>query len=493
MTASGIPARAITGMATAGALAVLIVGGALIAAESSPNRSDPTAILMLGVNLSLILPMIGVEVARRPYSLNLLHLFGVALLVCVSGLYQVLSGYFPIAGPVAALSDSIVPAAIVVSIWIVFYAIGYALRHSMVDKRDGAMVRSLQRRITLPSLYFAMILGVVALAYLASLGLLGAFTRAAAADRLQFDSSSVLFLINNTFVRAIPLIATAAAILMLRARQGLQRLSILPIFLVLVVGVVLTNNPFAAARYWFVAVVMGFFAPWIRNRARTALLFLVLAMFGLTVLPSLGAARRAETLSEVGSYITTTSPVVYLMESGDVDSFGTMSMAVKWTEMRGPRWGMQTLGALLFWVPRSLWPDKPVGTGSMVAKDSGYVFTNYSVPIMTEPFVDFGWLGVPFYALAFGWLLAAVDRGYWSPTPSSTSYEPRGVRRMDVIYPFWLGLVLFMTRGDLLSSFAYTVGVSAGMVTFYITPPGYLRTRVAEQYAPAAGGLEEVR
>ena len=48
-----------------------------------------------------------------------------------------------------------------------------------------------------------------------------------------------------------------------------------------------------------------------------------------------------------------------------------------------------------------------------------------------------------------------------------------------MIYPFWVGLMIFMTRGDLLSSFAYTVGVTVAMFPFIMIPPARVRARVA--------------
>ncbi len=63
------------------------------------------------------------------------------------------------------------------------------------------------------------------------------------------------------------------------------------------------------------------------------------------------------------------------------------------------------LGTLLFWMPRSVWPDKPLDTGVMLAEYKEYGFTNLSSPLWGEFFIDFGWVG-----LVAGMLLV----GYWA-------------------------------------------------------------------------------
>jgi hypothetical protein len=107
----------------------------------------------------------------------------------------------------------------------------------------------------------------------------------------------------------------------------------------------------------------------------------------------------------------------------------------------------------------------------------GFDFTNFSVPIVAEPLVDFGMIGVPFFAFLFGWVLSSFDRSYWSS--SDVERSPTGCRRIDIIYPFWVGLMLLMTRGDFLSSFGYTVGITFAMIPLILVP-GRLRAKLTD-------------
>ncbi len=458
-------------------LGVLIGWGALTIEAPSGSTASPNVVVHFAVNSGFVLIALGFALRAHPYSLHIFHLIGVLIFGCVAGLYQYLSGSFPLAGPVMIFRREIPTACLVVSLWLIAYQFGYSARRLGPRGAKASFgMRFLGQPVGIASVHFALIVGLFALVYLGSLGLVGAFTRAAAEESLSVSASGPLYLINVIFVRAIPLLAVAGTALAIR--HGGLSLGIgllIPMFVFELIGVAVTNNPFAAARYWFVAVTVGLAAPHFLAQRRTGVPVLICAVLGLSVLPSIGAARGAETLDEIIQfYLRIDSPFEYLAMSGDVDAFGMMALAIKWLGIHGPTGGIQILGALLFWVPRTLWPSKPIGTGAMVSEQLGYDFTNLSVPIMTEPLVDFGLVGVPFFAFAFGWILSSIDRTYW--TAFDPKLSPTGIRRIDVVYPFWVGLMLFLTRGDLLSSFAYTVGITAAMIPFVIVPSG-LRSR----------------
>jgi len=452
-------------------LAFLIGWGALTIDTESNSSITAGVVIHFIFNTLLVLVALGFAIRMHPYSMHLFHLVGLLIFACVAGLYQYLVGNFPLSGPVMIFLKEIPIASTVVTLWVVGYLAGYLIRYRASGRvRPARFVRSFERPVSVASVHFALIVGFFSLIYLGSLGLVGAFTRAAAQDTLSLASSGPLYLINLVFVRAIPLLAVAGAALAIRRSGSVMTIGLLvPMFVFDVMGVLITNSPFAAARYWFVAVAVGLTAPHLLAGRNTAIPVLVCLLIGMSVLPSIGAARDAQTFAEVIQYyLRVDSPFEYLSKSGDVDAFGMICLTLKWMGIHGHTWGMQMIGAALFWVPRTLWPSKPVGTGAMVSGDLGFDFTNLSVPIMTEPLVDFGMIGIPIAAFVFGWFLASIDRSYW--TPFDPALTPGGFRRIDIIYPFWVGLILFMTRGDLLSSFGYTVGITVAMFPFIIVP-----------------------
>jgi len=71
--------------------------------------------------------------------------------------------------------------------------------------------------------------------------------------------------------------------------------------------------------------------------------------------------------------------------------------------------------ALIAFVPRAIWPDKPVmaGSGDLVSKYTGYYFeegTSVGVGQVMEFYINFGQAGVVIGFLFIGFILALIDR-----------------------------------------------------------------------------------
>jgi len=116
--------------------------------------------------------------------------------------------------------------------------------------------------------------------------------------------------------------------------------------------------------------------------------------------------------------------------------------------------GRQLLGVLFFFVPRSIWPTKPIGSGAYMASQQFDVFSNISMPYFGEGYVNFGYYGVFVFTIFIAWFTANLDCNYW--------YKYRRKKNeytlLIGIYLIVLASIIFILRGDLMSSFAYTVG-----------------------------------
>ena len=79
-------------------------------------------------------------------------------------------------------------------------------------------------------------------------------------------------------------------------------------------------------------------------------------------------------------------------------------------------WGRSYVAAGAFWLPRSLWRDKPRGIGPHVAallyggrsSMDGYKGAGYPVSAQSEAYWNFGWLGVPIVFFLYGGLVRFV-------------------------------------------------------------------------------------
>jgi hypothetical protein len=131
--------------------------------------------------------------------------------------------------------------------------------------------------------------------------------------------------------------------------------------------------------------------------------------------------------------------------------------AIRHSKTYGCTWGGQLLGAILFFVPRSVWPTKPIGSGAMlIKKELGRdAFSNISCPFIAEGMVNFGLIGVALFALFLGTLLTKLDKTYWE------HFEKESKAVCFAPYLFLVFMLFFVMRGDLLSSFAYVCGFVA--------------------------------
>jgi hypothetical protein len=75
--------------------------------------------------------------------------------------------------------------------------------------------------------------------------------------------------------------------------------------------------------------------------------------------------------------------------------------------------------------------------------------------------INFGWLGIPLFAISVGLALRMVDA---AGNRSAATRGRGGVQLVDVVYPLLLGQVFLFTRGDFLSPWAFTSGMLLAML-----------------------------
>jgi hypothetical protein len=179
-------------------------------------------------------------------------------------------------------------------------------------------------------------------------------------------------------------------------------------FLAVIVPVyAITNFPLALARNWqfgtlitFLIVYVKGWRPWLRVGLVAGMLLTMFSLFQwLHVL-------RRDDLSTVDFQLT--RPIAYL-KNMDFDGFQTTMNAVLYTKLYGHTLGTQAGTALLFFVPRSLWTDKGISSGQMIAESLGYRFTNLSTPLPAEMYLDFSFAGIILAGLIVGYLYRRLD------------------------------------------------------------------------------------
>lgn len=203
----------------------------------------------------------------------------------------------------------------------------------------------------------------------------------------------------------------------------------------------ISNFPTAQTRAGIGSVIIAFIAVWfIYRRPRLANWFPTVMAGGMLIaFPLLGQTRRNVDLDSLNW-----EGVRNAYFQGSFDAYQMLGVIVDYTNTYGVVWGRQFLGALFFWVPRSIWPDKPIGSGAQVGTDLGMSFTNISAPLWAEAYLNFGMLGVLAVFFILGWVLRTI----------STAFLDRGGMMM-IFGSFFVGFQLFLLRGDLMSSFTF--------------------------------------
>ncbi len=251
------------------------------------------------------------------------------------------------------------------------------------------------------------------------------------------DVSNISSLILSNFVRPIPMIIFISA-LIFKLRNKL-------IILYLLLCLLFTCPPTGVARYTVAAVylpVLFQVFPLFRKK-NVFVISLVLAL--LIIFPLLNNFRY---------YDESTSLKLSLNFDQFLElHFDSYSMFMRVLKDNIITYGRQLLGVILFWVPRSIWPDKPVGSGYFVAETTGLSFNNISMPFFGEGYINFGIIGVVVFTVFLSLFVAKQDVSYWKNASNTKTQSWK-----DIKYYIYIGMFMFVLRGDLMSSFAFLCG-----------------------------------
>ena len=148
----------------------------------------------------------------------------------------------------------------------------------------------------------------------------------------------------------------------------------------------------------------------------------------------------------------------YSLLGGDFDAYSSLCSTINYVSTHGITWGKQLATVLLFFVPRNIWPSKSVGSGALVNKLEHSDFTNFSSTFIAEGYINFGIIGSVIFIIGLAIFIARYDHWYWFSGRKNFNF---------IVYPAAIGMMFFMLRGDLLSSFAYSVGIySSGWICY---------------------------
>jgi hypothetical protein len=316
-----------------------------------------------------------------------------------------------------------------------------------------------KRRAYLLSL-FAVVVAVIAVQHLGGAEVILGATRYALNQTTDPEAPKAAELIWGTLLRVPAYIALLTLWwiwlnrkwVLTSRRQKVRHIAALLLLLALNLVV---NDPVSLNRFYLGTILFSFVVislSW--NERRSFGVWVVSLVFALVVIfPYLDIFRDAEHVSFDLAPVTT-----QIASNGDYDAFQQIANTVVFVSDDGITYGNQLLGAVFFWIPRAIWPDKPVGSGQLVAEHLGYGFTNLSSPLWAESYINAGLIGVVAILLVYGLVTSLLQQSYVAST------KTRGLTFIGGLVPILAGFQFFLLRGDLQNGVAYM----APMVLFYL-------------------------
>lgn len=261
--------------------------------------------------------------------------------------------------------------------------------------------------------------------------------------RLDQAGNKAVGLLQATFIWAPAFLALLILVAVAKAsnghaRQGFERFVSSTRGRALVIGLglanVLVNNPISSPRYRLggialalVAVAWPLFTP-LRLRAWSCTLIIGV----LFAFPLLDVFRYDDRTIDV-------SPLSeQLLSSPDFAMFQQEVNAQAYVEQNGFTFGEQVLGVAFGYVPRALWPGKPIDTGNLIVTSDAI---NASASLWATVFVDGGLLAVAVTFFAYGWITRLFE-GLYVRGWRDSSFIAVGV-------PLYASFQLILLRGDL--------------------------------------------
>lgn len=417
------------------------------------KRSDALALITFFVNGAIWLLLLIVEIGNRPFSLQMFHWSFCLLFFFFAALVQYVYDEFPWSSD---LSDiDVQNANFLLVLWTAGTCAGiyFAKRSShkvIITIRNTTLIGE-NRNYMLDSNRLVRPLTVINLCILLqrvfTIGVVNLLSRATSG--YAYAGSSSMSMLIEQVLQAISYFSTVIAILNCKENHNMGKGYAIANFCFLLVS----YFPSGMARYAAAAIYLGVLFT-LSDKLKTGRCFPFLFLIGfLLILPVLNTFRYAAfdlaALSESFRNLIANLSTEWL--SGDYDAYKMFALSIKDVAMRGSTHGRQFLGVLLFWVPRTFWSAKPVGSGYTIAKNLGWTFRNVSCPLPGEGYINGGIIGMFLFAIFVGFIMQKVDLWYWN----TLDLEGHEVRSADVIYPVVAVFSFFISRGDLLSSFAY--------------------------------------
>jgi hypothetical protein len=264
-----------------------------------------------------------------------------------------------------------------------------------------------------------------------------------------FNGSVIFYLFISYIIR--PLIFNIFILMIFCKKKS--KLIFTLLFLFAIISVFPTGVPrfFAATMYLTLLYIL--FLKYMKINISLLFILIVGLIF---IFPFFDFFRWAAVGNELSNYVFNLD-----LASGNFDAFGMFSLALS----RGTIvFGSNILSAFLFFIPRSIWIGKEIGSGAKISGELNLELDNISMPYFAEGYLSFGFLGLIFLTIFIAIYSTKIDNKFYY----LLNYTNKYFNPIFIIFYFNLiFLVFFIMRGDLMSSFAYLCGITFSNYLLY--------------------------
>ena len=255
-------------------------------------------------------------------------------------------------------------------------------------------------------------------------------------DGMDIDmtgDNNLLFSLMNSFIRPLSVVCCINYCCI----GSKKWLKILLVFLMIITCFLTSLSRLRTAAYYLPLLVVIF--PSLRWKNRYVLL---LSMGVLLVFPFLNLFRKW------GEDNLALKLDFDMFRSINFDSYQSLAFVLQNDIVT---YGKQLLLVFFFWVPRTLWEDKPYMSGMMVADNYGLWFRQISMNYFAEGYINAGFVGVFVFTMILAYLTAMFDKLYWK-------YNAGNIRSLFTpFFLFFIGMYFFFFFFDLMYGTQYTV------------------------------------
>ena len=397
------------------------------------------------------------EIGKHSFSLIMIFWFFCLFFFFFAGLIQTVNNKFPWIDTYS--DDQLLITNCLLLLWTIMFQIGvlssekvyfsFGRFHSKSYKDDNDRYNVIaDSDYMLKVLIVITVLTVLITVYrVRSIGLINLLARGTSAHAAS-NNASLSLLINKTQI-AIVYFAVAISIYRYQINRKIGCLLVNGLCLLI------SYFPTSVARNAAAGLYIGLLLIFFPKMKRTSAFSLFYTAVFMLVFPLFNAFRSTSILNV--NIIDAISTVINRFSrewlAVDYDAYSMVSLSIRYIGERGISFGRQMLGVIFFWIPRSLWHEKPGGTGPMIAEYYNWWFTNVSEPLPAEMIVNFGIIGMVIAAFVCGLALSKFDNVYWIKKDIYDDLPGK----YDSLYFYMIGYFLFVYRGALLSAVAYLI------------------------------------